>query len=124
MTVRRMSVETSTKYCTGCHNDKLRTGGLALDPAALRQPASNPEVWEAVVHKLRARAMPPPGLPKPDDAAYKSVTSYLEAKLDAAAAASPRPGKIASAAPPDPHGIPERDPRSARPRSPAEGNRL
>ena len=91
---QQISVETITKYCTGCHNDKLRTGGLALDPAALRQPASNPEVWEAVVHKLRARAMPPPGLPKPDDAAYKSVTSYLESKLDAAAAASPRPGKM------------------------------
>src|SRR4051794_18081888 len=26
--------EVITKYCTGCHNDKLRTGGIVLDPAS------------------------------------------------------------------------------------------
>ena len=30
-----VATETVTKYCTGCHNARLKTGGLVLDPATL-----------------------------------------------------------------------------------------
>ncbi len=40
------------QYCVGCHNDKLKTGGLALDTANVDSVKQNPEVWEKVVRKV------------------------------------------------------------------------
>src|SRR5262245_1808031 len=74
------------RNCVGCHNEKSKTGGLALDTKDLDQVAANAEVWEKVVRKLRARAMPPAGRPRPDEASYRSVISQLETTLDRAAA--------------------------------------
>ena len=51
------------------------------------------EVWEKVVKKLRAGAMPPAGMPRPDKATYEAVAAYLETELDRAFAASPNPGR-------------------------------
>ena len=82
------------KYCVTCHNQRLRTAGLALDVLDVANPGSNAEVWERVVEKLRARAMPPPGLPRPDAAAYRAMATQLEAEMDRAWAANPNPGRI------------------------------
>src|SRR5580765_5113930 len=46
-------------YCVTCHNDKLKTAGLALDTVDVTKPSANPEVWEKVIGKLRAGSMPP-----------------------------------------------------------------
>lgn len=83
-----------TQYCVTCHNEKLKTGGLALQPAELTHAAANAELWEKVVRKLRTNAMPPAGAPRPDPATVESVASYLENELDKAAAANPNPGKL------------------------------
>jgi hypothetical protein len=77
------------RYCASCHNERLKTGGLALDGSA-KTPAENPEVWEKVVRKLRPRYMPPAGLPRPDERTYQALLSSLEASLDNAA---PNPGR-------------------------------
>src|SRR5437763_4092261 len=58
------------KHCITCHNQKLKTAGLALDSLDAANPATNAEVWERVIAKLRAGSMPPPGIPRPDAAAY------------------------------------------------------
>ncbi len=84
---------TLDRYCTGCHNSKLKTGGLALDAAAAGEPAAHPEIWEKVVRRLRVRSMPPAGLPRPDDATYRALISELETSLDKAAALHPNPGR-------------------------------
>ena len=55
--------------------------------------ATNAEVLEKVVRKLRARAMPPRGMPRPDEAVYQSFVSHLETSLDRFAAANPNPGR-------------------------------
>ena len=39
-------------YCVGCHNAKLKTGGLALDGLDVQNAADNAEVWEKAVRKL------------------------------------------------------------------------
>ena len=80
------------RYCLGCHNSKVKTGGLALDAAA-DPVASHPEVWEKAVRKLRGRYMPPAGLPRPDEQTYDATVASLETALDAAAAAHPDPGR-------------------------------
>ncbi len=80
-------------YCVTCHNERLRTANLLLDKADLVNVAADAAVWEKVVRKLRARVMPPAGLPRPDQASYDSLAMYLETELDRAAAASPNPGR-------------------------------
>src|SRR5437588_678927 len=84
------------QYCVGCHSDKLKTGGLALDNVNVENVNQNPEVWEKVLHKVRARYMPPAGLPRPDEKAYQSLVSYLETSLDRLSAANPNPGRTAT----------------------------
>jgi hypothetical protein len=83
-------------YCVTCHNARLRTAALQLDTADVDHPEANPAIWEKVARKLRARDMPPPGLPRPDHATYESLANYLEAALDDAAATTPNPGRPAA----------------------------
>jgi len=85
-----------TKYCVSCHNEKLKTGGLALDRTDADNPYSSQETWEKVIVKLRSRSMPPPKLPRPDNATYDKVAAYLESEIDRAAAAHVNPGRAAS----------------------------
>ena len=86
------------RYCVTCHNDRLRTGGLSLDAAAVdaAEPSRHAGIWEKVIAKLRAGAMPPPGRPRPDAATYDAVASRLEADIDRAAAARPDPGRTST----------------------------
>ncbi len=51
------------------------------------------ELWEKVVRKLNARAMPPPGVPRPDEKTYTAMVSSLETSLDHASEAKPNPGR-------------------------------
>ncbi len=81
------------RYCVACHDDRLRTGGLSLEGLDLADVAAEAAVWEKVVAKLRAGAMPPRPRPRPDRAAYDGFRAWLETELDRAAAADPRPGR-------------------------------
>ena len=76
-----------------CHNDSLKTAGLALDTISAHDLDENTQVWEKVVRKLRHRFMPPLGFPRPDEASYEAAVSSLETALDRAAAAEPNPGR-------------------------------
>ena len=86
-------------YCAGCHNPRAKTAatesGVLLDNADLSNVASRADLWERVVRQLHARAMPPAGVRRPDEAMYRALTSWLEGQLDAAAAARPAPGRPA-----------------------------
>ena len=84
------------QYCISCHNQRLRTGGLALDDVDAARPAVRADVWERVITKLRARSMPPAGMPRPDASTYHAVASSLEADIDRAWTASPNPGRISA----------------------------
>jgi hypothetical protein len=81
-------------YCVGCHNQTLRTAGLALDPVEASNPGANPAVWEKVVARLRQASMPPIGRPRPDAATYEVLASSLERQLDEASEARPSPGTM------------------------------
>ena len=81
------------KYCTGCHNPKLMTGGVSLEGLNLNNPGMDSAVLETVLRKLNANEMPPAGMPRPTAAAQKQFTDWLEAALDRAAAANPNPGR-------------------------------
>jgi hypothetical protein len=81
------------RYCIACHNTKVKTSGLALDTLLTEPVNQHPDKWERIVRKLRARYMPPPGTPRPDERTYETVVSSLETALDNAAAAKLNPGR-------------------------------
>ena len=81
-------------YCVTCHNQKLKTAGLMLDKLDLTNPGAHAEVLEKVIGKLRAGSMPPPGMPRANDATYHAVAVALENEIDQAWAANPNPGRI------------------------------
>ena len=82
------------QYCVPCHNEKMRTAGLALDTIEAANVSAATETWEKVVRKLRSRAMPPAASRRPDEATYDAVASQLETDLDRLAAARPNPGTL------------------------------
>ena len=71
------------KYCVTCHNEKTKTGDLALDVVSRGSIRDHAQVWEDVLHKLRAGAMPPPGMPRPDASSVTALMSALSTELDA-----------------------------------------
>ena len=79
---------TASRYCTACHNDRLKTGGISL----ANPGSAGTETLEKVLHKLRAGEMPPAGMPRPDAATYTQLISGLETELDRNAADHPNPG--------------------------------
>jgi len=90
------AAELVNKYCVGCHNQRTKSANLALDTLAAGSVANSAETWEKVIVKLRSRAMPPPGMPRPDNATYDTVAHWLESEIDRAAAAHVNPGRSAS----------------------------
>jgi hypothetical protein len=88
--------ELVTKYCVSCHNQELETANLTLDRVDTEHVANSAEAWEKVIVKLRSRAMPPAGMPHPDNPTYDSVAGWLESEIDRAAATRVNPGRSAS----------------------------
>ncbi len=83
------------KYCSGCHNNKIKTAGVSVEGLDLTSVAGKAEVLEKVLRKVKSGQMPPPGLPRPDAATAASFSKWLENSLDAEALAHPDPGRPA-----------------------------
>jgi hypothetical protein len=84
-----------TEYCTGCHNERVRTAGLVLDPAGVTHPGDQADVWEKVLRQLRAGTMPPAGgARRPPPEFYTRASAHLARELEANAAARPNPGTL------------------------------
>jgi mono/diheme cytochrome c family protein len=91
------AAEMFSRYCVTCHNARLKTAGLVLDPSEAAHPGDTPESWERwekVVRKLRSSTMPPAGAPRPQRAIYETTASFLEHELDRSAALKPNPGTL------------------------------
>ena len=81
------------QYCVTCHNERLKTAGLTLDTMDLGNVPADAAVWEKVIRKVRSGGMPPSGARRPDRATADAIATWLEATLDRAAEAAPRPGR-------------------------------
>ena len=81
------------QYCVACHNGRVQAGNLELDSADVGDVGSSPALWEKVVRKLRAGAMPPLPRPRPDATTYAGFIEWLETELDDVAANAPNPGR-------------------------------
>ncbi len=80
-------------YCVTCHNENLKTANLLLDQAITGELADSPATWEKVVRRLKARSMPPIGMPRPEEHEYQFLINNLETDLDRYAVANPNPGR-------------------------------
>jgi len=69
-------------YCVGCHNARMRAGGVAFDTLTLDAVHEHADVWETALRKLRGRLMPPPGNRQPDQREIDSFATWMEAELD------------------------------------------
>ena len=85
--------EMLNSYCTGCHNNRARAGGLALDGLDLQAAADNADIWEKVLRKLRGNLMPPPGNRRPPQRDLDSFVGWMENMLDARAQ-GPKAGHV------------------------------
>lgn len=77
------------RYCAGCHNDTLKSGGFSWTALDLVHPEQTAELAEKVIRKVRSGMMPPAGSRRPDTAAMKAFAWALETRVDQAAAARP-----------------------------------
>ena len=84
-----------TTYCVSCHNQRVKTAGLALDNVDADHVFNSADTWEKVVVKLRSRAMPPPAARRPNNATYDRVATWIENELDRAAETNVNPGRTA-----------------------------
>jgi len=90
--------QTSTffaQYCTTCHSNARRVASLTLEGIDLTAAPDHAETVEKVISKLRATAMPPPGMRQPPAAERGTFIASLETALDRAAAARPNAGRPA-----------------------------
>ena len=71
-----------SKYCVGCHNEKLKTANINFEAYATEaEAARQPEVWNKTLARLSTAKMPPPGLPAPQKAEVAAVTQWIEPLL-------------------------------------------
>src|SRR5438045_1245349 len=79
-------------YCVGCHSGPTPFAGLNLEPLDFANLEANGEIWEKLIRKLRARQMPPAGMPRPDDATLEALVKSVESGRAQMEAAKTSPG--------------------------------
>ncbi len=79
-------------YCSGCHSDRAKAGGLSLAGFNAMRAAESPEVVEKMLRKLRAGMMPPAGAKRPPAGSLEELAVALEVRMDEHAAVNPNPG--------------------------------
>ncbi|MFN0069803.1 MAG: c-type cytochrome domain-containing protein, partial [Limisphaerales bacterium] len=85
-----------TRYCVGCHNNRVKTADLTLEGLDPASAAASPEVWERVLRKLRVGLMPPVNARPLDAGTRARFIAALEHTIDGAAARAPNPGRPAA----------------------------
>jgi Protein of unknown function (DUF1592)/Protein of unknown function (DUF1588)/Protein of unknown function (DUF1585)/Protein of unknown function (DUF1587)/Protein of unknown function (DUF1595) len=80
-------------YCVECHIGPRAPAGLNLQALDLNHLENNGAIWEKLLRKLRNREMPPAGMPRPNEATYRTLVKFIETERDRAAQLRPNPGR-------------------------------
>ena len=84
------------RYCVACHSTRQYERGavpISLQGLDMGDVGAHAEVWEEAVRRVRTGMMPPATARRPDNATRDAWVSWLEAKLDHAAATHPPLGR-------------------------------
>jgi hypothetical protein len=84
------------QYCTVCHDQQQKTGGVSLEGMDFTRVGANADVLEKVARKVKSGQMPPAGMPRPTAAVTAGFVKWLEDALDRNAALNPNPGRPAA----------------------------
>ena len=84
--------ELVSDYCSGCHHDGRKSGGVSLETFDVSKVTSDPDLGERIIKKLRTGLMPPPLSKRPEPDEAKAMVESLEQRLDRVAALKPNPG--------------------------------
>ncbi len=77
--------EVVDQYCVRCHSERRMTGNLSLEEFRVEDAATQAEVAERVIRKLRADMMPPPGANRPAGDTLVALVEAIEQTVDDAA---------------------------------------
>ena len=111
---RRRSARSCSRYCVGCHNDRVKSGGFSWTELDLARPDHNAKRAEDVIRKVRAGLMPPAGARRPDAAALKEFSTRARHAARRDGRARIPTYKAPGTASPESPRIPQRGARSAR----------
>ena len=64
-------------YCVACHNQRVKTAGVAFDNADLSDVAKDADLWEKALRKLRGGMMPPATTPTPSQISRPILSSAM-----------------------------------------------
>jgi len=81
------------QYCVACHSGPTPFARLDLEKFDFDHFDKDGVIWEKLIRKVRMRAMPPAGMPRPDAATYDAMVKFMETGRDNLAKASPNPGR-------------------------------
>jgi hypothetical protein len=84
--------ELVSDYCSGCHHDGRKSGGVSLETFDVLKVTADPELGERMIKKLRTGLMPPPTAKRPEAEEARVLVESLEQRLDRAGALKPNPG--------------------------------
>ena len=84
--------ELFSDYCSGCHHDGRKSGGVSLETFDAAKVTSDPDLGERMIKKLVTGLMPPPTAKRPEPEEAKAMVDALEGRLNRAAALKPNPG--------------------------------
>src|SRR4029077_9115565 len=89
------SIEAQNKlvaqYCSGCHSERGKAGGLVLAGFDAAKVEANAETAEKMIRKLRAGMMPPPAARHPDAAAVRALVDSFESLIGKSAGVNHKP---------------------------------
>jgi mono/diheme cytochrome c family protein len=86
--------QTLLQYCSGCHNDRLKTGGMSVQGLHPDNLLADDDTWEKILKKLSLGEMPPKGRPRPSPEQVADFTTWLRTSLDQQAVLHPNPGRV------------------------------
>ncbi|MFN3651359.1 MAG: DUF1592 domain-containing protein [Armatimonadota bacterium] len=83
------------KYCYSCHNSKQEIASVNLELLTSQKSlAEKRDVWEKVLHVMKASTMPPRNLPQPTKAERERLSTWLDAQLFAVNCDLKDPGRV------------------------------
>jgi Protein of unknown function (DUF1592)/Protein of unknown function (DUF1588)/Protein of unknown function (DUF1587)/Protein of unknown function (DUF1585)/Protein of unknown function (DUF1595)/Planctomycete cytochrome C len=85
-----------SRNCYSCHDSRSKNADVNLEVFTSRASMlADPDTWQKVMSKMSTGQMPPPGRPRPDEAAVRRIVDWIASELDRAElAAPPDPGHV------------------------------
>jgi mono/diheme cytochrome c family protein len=82
------------QYCSDCHADGAKKGGVAFDELKTRDEILDPHLWFRVLNNIRAGIMPPPKKPQPTPDEKKQLEQWIKSAAFREDPQNPDPGRV------------------------------